>query len=137
MTPDLIFSFVNLLALGGWVLLILMPSHRLTTALSGGVIPAVLSAAYLILIAGQWHSSAGGFSSLDDVARLFSNPWLLLAGWIHYLAFDLLIGWWEVRDAKAREIPRLAVAPTLVFTFLFGPIGWLGYLALRSRWRRS
>ena len=45
-------------------------------------------------------SSSGGFSSLSDVATLFGNPWLLLAGWTHYLAFDLFVGSWEVRDAR-------------------------------------
>ncbi|MBV9613183.1 MAG: DUF4281 domain-containing protein [Acidobacteriaceae bacterium] len=28
-----------------------------------------------------------------------SHPWLLLAGWVHYLAFDLLVGSWELQDA--------------------------------------
>jgi len=31
------------------------------------------------------------------VAQLFENRWLLLAGWVHYLAFDLFIGAWETR----------------------------------------
>jgi ABA4-like protein len=60
----------------------------------------------------------------------------LLAGWTHYLAFDLFIGGWEVRDAQARGIPHLLVVPALVLTFLFGPAGLLLYLAIRS-WRRS
>jgi hypothetical protein len=37
---------------------------------------------------------------LSAVAMLFSNPWLLLAGWTHYLAFDLFIGSWKLRDAR-------------------------------------
>ena len=59
------------------------------------------------------------------------NPWLLLAGWLHYLAFDLLIGTWEVRDARERGIPHVVVVPCLVLTFMLGPAGWLLYLALR------
>ena len=67
--------------------------------------------------------SEGGFSSLDDVALLFSNPWMLLAGWIHYLAFDLLVGTWEARDSRDRGIPHLLLVPCLILTFLFGPPG--------------
>src|SRR5687767_8525855 len=48
----------------------------------------------------KWAGSAGGFSSLAAIGTLFSSPWLLLAGWTHYLAFDLLVGSWEMRDAR-------------------------------------
>jgi hypothetical protein len=67
------------------------------------------------------------------VRALFENPWLLLAGWTHYLAFDLFIGGWEVRDAQRRGIPHLLVVPALVLTFLFGPAGLLLYLAISLR----
>jgi len=67
------------------------------------------------------------------VAQLFENHWLLLAGWVHYLAFDLFIGAWETRDAMARRIPRLLLAPCLVLTFMLGPIGLLCYHAVRAR----
>src|SRR6266566_35749 len=62
---------------------------------------------------------------------LFSNRWLVLAGWIHYLAFDLFVGSWEVRDARERGIPHLAVVPCLLLTFMFGPAGWLAYSGVR------
>jgi hypothetical protein len=76
--------------------------------------------------------SEGGFSSLSGVSTLFDNPWGLLAGWTHYLAFDLFIGGWEVRDAQRRGIPHLLVVPALVLTFFLGPSGLLLYLAIRS-----
>ena len=79
-----------------------------------------------------FRSAPGGFSSLPDVALLFTNRWMLLAGWIHYLAFDLLIGAWEVRDARQRAIPHLLVLPCLFLTFMFGPAGWLLYMGLRA-----
>src|SRR6187401_1360051 len=78
------------------------------------------------------------FSSLAGVTALFGEEWLLLAGWIHYLVFDLLVGRWELKDAQARGIPHLVVVPCLVLTFLFGPGGWLLYLGLRAaRARRA
>jgi hypothetical protein len=57
---------------------------------------------------------------------------LFSAGWVHYLAFDLFVGTWETRDAVARGISRWIVAPCLLLTFLFGPIGWLAYHVARS-----
>ena len=62
------------------------------------------------------------------------TPWLLLAGWIHYLAFDLFVGSWEVRDAQERGIPHLAVVPCLLLTFMFGPAGWFLYNLVRAKY---
>ena len=132
MTPEQVFSIANPLALVGWLVLVVFPRRRWATDVVIGVaIPALLASAYVIILATRWGTSTGGFSSLQGVATLFANPWLLLAGWIHYLAFDLLIGRWEVLDARERGIPHLAVVPCLIGTFLFGPAGWLLYTAVR------
>ena len=133
MTPDQIFAFVNLLALCSWVLLAALPGRRwVANVLAGMAVPALLATVYVAVIATQWVGSSGGFTSLAAIATLFSNPWLLLAGWTHYLAFDLFVGSWEVRDARDRGIPHLLVLPCLALTFLFGPAGWVLYLAMRS-----
>jgi hypothetical protein len=63
---------------------------------------------------------------------LFQNRAMLLAGWVHYLAFDLFVGSWEVRDAQRIGIAHYLVVPCLVLTFLFGPAGWLLYLLIRN-----
>jgi hypothetical protein len=133
MTPERIFAVVNAIALISWVLLALMPRQRwVTEILTKTVVPALLAIVYTAIIVTFWSRSEGGFSTLPAVATLFSNPWLLLAGWTHYLAFDLLVGNWEVRDARERGIPHLFVVPCLLLTFLFGPAGWLLYLGLRA-----
>jgi len=97
-------------------------------------IPLAISVVYLVLIAQHFGCSEGGFGSLSDVAQLFSNPALLLAGWVHYLAFDLFIGARESRDALRHGIPHLLVVPCLLLTFMLGPIGLLIYWGLRT-WR--
>lgn len=133
MSPDRIFAVANLAALLTWVLLAAFPRRRLVRdVIAGTAVPAVLGAVYVAVIASSWSGSSGGFSSLPAVAALFSNSWLLLAGWIHYLAFDLLIGVWQVRDAQERGVPFPFVLPCLGLTFLFGPAGWLLYRAVRS-----
>ena len=134
MTPDQIFSIVNPVAALSWLALIVLP--RRAALVSGVMVPVVFAALYAALIAGQWSGADGGFSSLPDVARLFANRWLLLAGWVHYLAFDLFIGAWETRDAIARRVPWLLLAPCLVMTFMLGPIGLLGYHLCRIRFHQ-
>src|SRR5262249_44942283 len=132
MTANHVFSIANLVAMVAWVLLVLFPRQRAVRLVTNAIVPGLFAAAYALVIAMNWGGSSGGFSSLPAVAALFSNPWLFLAGWIHYLAFDLLIGNWEASDAQARGIPHLLVVPSLVLTFLFGPAGWLLYLATRA-----
>lgn len=130
MTPDQIFSFASTLAMLSWLALIVLP--RRAAIVTGLVVPVLFALLYAALIGRFWSGAQGGFSSLPAVAQLFANPWLLLAGWVHYLCFDLLIGTWEVQDAQARGIPHLLVVPCLVLTFLFGPAGWLLYKGLAS-----
>jgi ABA4-like protein len=133
MTANQTFDLLNLIALVAWVLLVLSPRlPRWTSMVTGAAAPAVLAAAYVAMVATNWAGSEGGFSSLAGVAALFSNPWILLAGWTHYLAFDLLVGNWETQDARTRGIPYLLVVPCLALTFLFGPAGWLLYGIVRS-----
>ena len=133
MTIEGVFSACNLLAMAGWILLLAAPRQRMAMRIAGTGIPLTLASAYLAVFALHARGSSGGFSSLAAVAELFSNRWLLLAGWIHYLAFDLFIGAWETRDAMARRVPRLLLAPCLVMTFMLGPIGLLCYHLVRGR----
>jgi hypothetical protein len=133
MTLEGVFSACNLLAMVGWVLLLAIPRNRRAMTIAGTVLPLTLAAIYLALFTLHARESPGGFSSLAAVAQLFDNHWLLLAGWVHYLAFDLFIGAWETRDAVARGVPRLLLAPCLLLTFMLGPIGLLCYHAARAR----
>ena len=138
MSPEQLFGALNLLALVAWLLLAVFPGRPLVTrVIAGTVVPALFAAAYIVMIASSWGASEGGFSSLEGVAALFANRWLLLGGWTHYLAFDLLVGVWEVRDSRDRRIPHLLVVPCLALTFMFGPAGWLLYQLIRRTFSRS
>ena len=133
MTPDHIFSIANGVALCAWILLIVLPRQRWVSGIVAPIaMPAFFAFIYVAILVTQWMGSAGGFSTLSDVATLFSQRWLLLAGWVHYLAFDLFVGSWEVRDARERGVPHLAVVPCLLLTFMFGPAGWLAYSGLKA-----
>ena len=138
MNPEAIFKLVNPLASVGWLILIFFGRKQWAARLvTGLVVPLLLALLYCGLLIAHLSESNGSFSTLDGVAALFQNRWLLLAGWIHYLAFDLFVGSWEVRDAEAQRIPHLAVIPCLILTFLFGPAGLLAYCILRFALRRA
>jgi len=133
MLPESIFSAANMVAMAGWIALLVAPRMRLVTwHLAGLAIPTLLAALYTVLLA--WHApgAEGGFSSLADVAALFRTEGVLLAGWVHYLAFDLFIGAWICRRGAAEGMNPWLVRLCLPPTFLAGPVGLLLFLGLRA-----
>jgi len=98
-------------------------------------IPLVLSGGHAAIVPAHWSSGQGGFDSLESVENLFESRWLLLAGWVHYLAFDLLVGAWQLRTARRERIAHQLLLPCLPATFLFGPAGHLLFQLLRAAHR--
>jgi Domain of unknown function (DUF4281) len=131
--PSALFQFTGPLAIAGWFALLLAPlAPRIADAVAALVIPVLLSVAYTALILVHWSDAPGGFDSLANVMALFTDPAVALAGWVHYLAFDLFVGAWITRTARAEGISHLLILPCLLVTFLFGPAGFLSFIALRA-----
>lgn len=126
--PDRIFWIASNVALLGWLVLaasIILNRPMLRDRIAGMAVPLLLSCGYAVLVAAFWWRADGGFASLSDVQRLFTSPWIALAGWVHYLAYDLFIGASIARRLMDAKLSRLFLIPILPFAFLFGPIGFL------------
>lgn len=128
--PEQLFSLGGMMATFGWVVLLLsLFIVRIRTwawRVTGIVIPAVLSIAYIYLLATNTNANPdGGFGSIQAVRALFSDDPALAAGWIHFLAFDLFVGTWIVRNGLSSGVQPLVLAPALPLTFLLGPAGLL------------
>lgn len=140
-----LFSAASLAAVFGWVGLgaaAVVPAGRLRAGLlafGGRAVPIGLAVLYAVLLLTYWGSApGGGFSSLAAVMTLFAAPGKLLAGWVHYLAFDLLVGRWIADDVLGRGRPRWLLIIGLPVTFMYGPLGWGLYLVMRSGpWGRA
>ena len=141
MSPEQIFSTCGALSMLGWAGLALAPRWSVTRDwLAPVVVPLLIGVVYvtLMLTYVDRAPAGGGFDSLAGVAKLFSVQELLLAGWIHYLAFDLFVGAWEVKDAQEQGIHHLLVIPCLFLTLMAGPGGLLVYWLIRllnQAWR--
>lgn len=132
-SPETLFRVVSTAIVPGWLLLSLAPRARVTERVVwSGVYSLIFAAVYLALIVAFFPGARGGFGSLAEVDELFRNPYLLLAGWIHYLAFDLFVGAWEARDGAGRRVPHFLMIPCLLLTFFFGPIGLIAYFGVRA-----
>jgi len=132
MKPETIFQVCNTAAPVGWLLMAVAPRWKWTNQLVlSGLFPLVLGLVYLALIVYSFGSTEGNFNSLAGVTKLFENPYALTGGWIHYLAFDMFIGAWEVKDSQKHGMHHLLVVPCLFFTLMFGPVGLILYFAVR------
>lgn len=132
MSWETAFSIANAMAGLCWLVLIILPrSWRVLPGLIRLGVPLLLAVTYSALVLAYFFRVEGGFDSLANVRALFTSDPVLLAGWIHYLAFDLLIGTWIADEADRQGDSRLIQAPILVATFMFGPLGWLLFQGVR------
>jgi hypothetical protein len=138
LSPDALFGAANTLAAAGWLLLAVAPAAgRWAPALrriSGMALPLAFAVAYVVLLALNW--GPGGFTSLAQVEELFKVRELLLAGWLHYLAFDLFVGGWISERAARVQMPFWLLLQILALTFMFGPAGLLAHALLQALRRR-
>lgn len=132
------FTACNRIALLAWVVVFSAPLWPdVARAVVLGSVVTLLCIAYVyFLFLGKRHdapgeSPKGGFFTLGGVISLFKSPRAVLAGWIHYLAFDLMVGLYILNDAASRGIAHVVLLPILFLTLMFGPAGLLAYLGLR------
>lgn len=132
------FLLLNYGVLPFWALLIFVPLMKITDTLVHSVmVPLILGVTYAWLFAGVFFGSTpapegASFTSLEGLQKMFTVPQALVAGWAHYIVFDLFIGAWQARDAQRVALNHFLLVPCLLLTFLLGPIGLLLYLMIRG-----
>ncbi|MFO0876940.1 MAG: ABA4-like family protein [Gemmataceae bacterium] len=136
MTPDTLFRIVNLVALPFWVLMVFAPRWRFTRRLMESMVgPGLFAVLYAVLVLPGLGAILPQLirPELEAIVQLLSQPEAAVIAWIHFLAFDLFVGRWEYLDAQERGLSHLLLAPILVLTLMFGPLGLLAFLIARPR----
>ena len=126
--PETLFSVSSTFAMAGWILLVIgivLDKPLLRDTIAGLWIPLILAAAYTVFIAVFWWDAQGSFDSLAEVQKLFTWPWVALAGWVHYLAYDVFIRALMARRLMEAKRSRLLLIPILPLAFMFGHIGFV------------
>ena len=135
MSPETVFQLANTLVLPQWLLMVVAPRWSATKWLINSyLIPVVLAVIYVIYLFGGGPVDFGSFGSLSGVKGLFANggDGVMMAGWIHYLAFDLVAGTVVLRDSQEKAVPHWLIIVPLFFCFMLGPVGLLLYWIIRS-----
>jgi hypothetical protein len=139
--PSTTFSLAGPVVMASWAGLILSlfvkPVRPIAWTAAQLIVPGLLAAAYILLIWVGMGAEGGGFGSIEEIRALFADDSALVAGWFHYLAFDLFVGTWIVRDGLGRGMPALLILPCLPLSLFFGPAGLLLFLALRLAFREQ
>lgn len=130
---ETLFSIAGVIAMAGWLLLLFSPLiTKWSDRIAGTILPVALSLGYVMLLIMPSSGSAGGFGTLADVMEFFSFQQAALAGWVHFVAFDLIVGAWACGTARAEGVSFWLVVLCLPMIFLFGPAGLLALQAIRA-----
>ncbi len=134
---DRVFKFASAVALVSWLAIFFIPGWVLVHIVWMALPISLLCLLYLFtLILGNKFDAPGTaprghFRSMKGVLRLFESPRVVLVGWVHFLAFDLVVGLVILVDSAAQGIEHLWILPSLFLTLMFGPAGLLSYFAVR------
>ncbi|MFZ9221356.1 MAG: ABA4-like family protein [Sediminibacterium sp.] len=133
MTPSEIFSISNSVIFIGWILLIILPKWKYTQSIILNGLLVVFSILYsFLLFKDIGELSADSFGTLAKLKLLFQSDTAVLAGWVHYLIFDLFVGAYIVRKSIEIELPRIIYTCILPFALMCGPIGYLIFVIVKT-----
>jgi hypothetical protein len=131
MDYTILYKVANMSVIPAWILLILLPKHKITKAVVHSYLyPVLLGLLYVWLLVTSFGCE-GGMDTLENLKASFTRDEILVLGWVHYLVFDLFIGGWIARDSQKNGIHHIMVVPCLLLTLFVGPVGLLSYLGLR------
>ena len=130
---DLIYGLPGMLIIACWGALILHPDRR-SRFITGPkyAVPVLFGLIYAGIMMAKFFGSGGGYGSIAEVRALFAHDDILLAGWLHYLAYDFFIGVWIAEQADRMGLSRQIQAAILIVAFMFPPMGLVLFLATRA-----
>lgn len=137
MNTELLFKIFNYGVLIPWMLMVFLPKWKGTKWMIEVRFPVlILAVAYLVLLVEHFITGPAGagvdFTSMQSIKAAFTQDKVMLIGWLHYLAFDLFVGMWELTDAQKNQLPHYLLVPCLGFTLMYGPVGFVLYWMLRQ-----
>ena len=135
---DMFYLWINIGVLPFWLLIIFFPQSHLCKYLATSIFPIfLLSVAYIFILYQAYIGSfdfIGNFNlylGLSYVSELFRDDLYLLMFWTHFVAVNLFIGGWILKDSNKFGINKIILAFPLIITYLIGPLGILLYWLVR------
>ena len=137
-TIETLYMWVNLGVLPFWFILIIFPQSHLSRIFVTSIFPFfILSGVYIFILYKSYligYDFDGNFTlylGLSELSRLFEDHLYIMIFWTHFIAINLFIGGWIVKDSQKFSINKVLMAVPLIVTYLIGPIGLFLYWIIR------
>ena len=137
-TIETLYMWVNLGVLPFWFILIIFPQSHLSRIFVTSIFPFfILSGVYIFILYKSYltgYDFNGNFTlylGLNELSRLFGDHLYIMIFWTHFIAMNLFIGGWIVKDSQKFSINKVLLAIPLIVTYLTGPIGLFLYWIIR------
>ena len=137
-TIETLYMWINLGVLPFWFILIVFPQSHLSRIFVTSIFPFfILSGVYIFILYKSYligYDFDGNFSlylGLSELSRLFEDHLYIMIFWTHFIAINLFIGGWIVKDSQKFSINKVLMAVPLIVTYLIGPIGLFLYWIIR------
>ena len=137
-TIETLYMWINLGVLPFWFILIVFPQSHLSRIFVTSIFPFfILSGVYIFILYQSYligYDFDGNFSlylGLSELSRLFEDHLYIMIFWTHFIAINLFIGGWIVKDSQKFSINKVLMAVPLIVTYLIGPIGLFLYWIIR------
>ena len=137
-TIETLYMWINLGILPFWFILIVFPQSHLSRIFVTSIFPFfILSGVYIFILYKSYligYDFDGNFTlylGLNELSRLFEDHLYIMIFWTHFIAINLFIGGWIVKDSQKFSINKVLMAVPLIVTYLIGPIGLFLYWIIR------
>ena len=137
-TIETLYMWINLGVLPFWFILIVFPQSHLSKIFVTSIFPFfILSGVYIFILYKSYltgYDFDGNFTlylGLSELSRLFEDHLYIMIFWTHFIAINLFIGGWIVKDSQKFSINKVLMAVPLIVTYLIGPIGLFLYWIIR------
>ena len=137
-TIETLYMWINLGVLPFWFILIVFPQSHLSRIFVTSIFPFfILSGVYIFilyksyLIGYDFDRNFSLYLGLSELSRLFEDHLYIMIFWTHFIAINLFIGGWIVKDSQKFSINKVLMAVPLIVTYLIGPIGLFLYWIIR------
>ena len=137
-TIETLYMWTNLGILPFWLILIFFPQSYLCRFFVTSIFPFILlSSVYIFIIYKSFISNYdfdGNFNlylGLNELSRLFEDTLYLMVFWTHFVAINLFVGGWIVKDSQKFSINKILLSLPLIVTYLIGPFGIFLYWIIR------
>lgn len=127
-----LFDLTNLFVLPFWGLIILLPNWGVTKKVMESYLPfVVLAGVYIYCFINSVNAIPADSTQallnphLSDIARLFADERVAVAGWAHFLTLDLFLGRWIYWEGQRTGIWTIH---SLILCLFAGPIGLLSHI---------